>query len=67
MADSDVSASSTARVLVMVEQPLIADVIKLTLNHGVYETRDAGASWSAIRRTSPACSPSPASIRRAAR
>ena len=30
-----------ARVLVMVEQPLIADVIELTLNHGVYATRKA--------------------------
>ena len=41
MADSAVSASSTARVLVMVEQPLIVEVIKLTLNHGVYVTREA--------------------------
>jgi DNA-binding response OmpR family regulator len=30
-----------ARVLVMVEQPLIADVIELTLNHGTYITRKA--------------------------
>jgi len=30
-----------ARVLVMVEQPLIVEVIKLTLNHGVYVTREA--------------------------
>ena len=30
-----------ARVLVMVEQSLIADVIELTLNHGVYVTRKA--------------------------
>jgi len=30
-----------ARVLVMVEQSLIADVIELTLNHGVYATRKA--------------------------
>ena len=29
-----------ARVLVMVEQPLIAAVLKLTLNHGVYVTRE---------------------------
>src|SRR6188768_2004344 len=41
MSNSDVSASSTARVLVMVEQPLIVEVIKLTLNHGVYVTREA--------------------------
>jgi DNA-binding response OmpR family regulator len=40
MCNSDVSASSTARVLVMVEQPLIAEVINLTLNHGVYVTRE---------------------------
>ena len=30
-----------ARVLVMVEQPLIADLIELTLNHGLYATRKA--------------------------
>src|SRR5215210_6793964 len=30
-----------ARVLVLVEQPLIAEVITLTLNHGVYVTREA--------------------------
>ena len=30
-----------ARVLVMVEQPLIAQVITLTLNHGVFVTREA--------------------------
>jgi DNA-binding response OmpR family regulator len=35
------SLSGPARVLVMVEQPLIADVIKLTLNHGIYVTREA--------------------------
>ena len=33
--------SGPARVLVMVEQPLIVEVIKLTLNHGVYVTREA--------------------------
>ena len=41
MSDSAVSANGTARVLVMVEQPLIVEVIKLTLNHGVYVTREA--------------------------
>ena len=35
------SVSGAARVLVMVEQPLIVEVIKLTLNHGVYVTREA--------------------------
>jgi DNA-binding response OmpR family regulator len=34
-------AGGPARVLVMVEQPLIVDVIRLTLNHGVYVTREA--------------------------
>ena len=34
-------ADGSARVLVMVEQPLIVEVIKLTLNHGVYVTREA--------------------------
>jgi CheY-like chemotaxis protein len=33
--------SGTPRVLVLVDQPLIADVIELTLNHGVYVTREA--------------------------
>src|SRR5581483_1994258 len=39
--DLAVSAGGSARVLVMVEQPLIVEVIKLTLNHGVYVTREA--------------------------
>ena len=34
-------AGGPSRVLVMVEQPLIVGVIKLTLNHGVYATREA--------------------------
>jgi len=34
-------AGGPARILVMVEQALIAEVIKLTLNHGVYVTREA--------------------------
>jgi two-component system, OmpR family, KDP operon response regulator KdpE len=34
-------AGGPARVLVMVEQALIADVIELTLNHGLYATRKA--------------------------
>jgi len=29
------------RVLILVDQPLIAEVIELTLNHGVYATRQA--------------------------
>jgi DNA-binding response OmpR family regulator len=41
MSDAPVSASSTARVLVMVEQRLLVEVIKLTLNHGVCVTREA--------------------------
>jgi hypothetical protein len=28
------------RVFVLTEQPLIAEMVKLTLNHGVYITRD---------------------------
>ncbi|HZO27577.1 MAG TPA: hypothetical protein VFH48_16495 [Chloroflexota bacterium] len=35
------SLSGPARVLMMVDQPLIIDVIKLTLNHGIYVTREA--------------------------
>jgi DNA-binding response OmpR family regulator len=30
-----------ARVLVLLDQPLVAEVVRLTLNHGVYVTRDA--------------------------
>jgi DNA-binding response OmpR family regulator len=41
MVESEISSRTPARVLVMVEQPLIAEVIKLTLNHGVYVTREA--------------------------
>ena len=33
--------SGAARVLVMVDQPLIAEVIRFALNHGVYVTREA--------------------------
>jgi DNA-binding response OmpR family regulator len=36
-----VPLSGPARVLVLVDQPLIAEVIELTLNHGVYLTRQA--------------------------
>ena len=36
-----VPLSGPARVLVLVDQPLIAEVIELTLNHGVYLTRKA--------------------------
>jgi DNA-binding response OmpR family regulator len=39
--ESTMPASGPARVLVMVDQPLIAEVIKLTLNHGIYVTREA--------------------------
>src|SRR5687767_11450522 len=41
MVESEILSRTPARVLVMVEQPLIAEVIKLTLNHGVYVTREA--------------------------
>jgi DNA-binding response OmpR family regulator len=34
-------AGAPSRVLVMVDQPLIAEMINLTLNHGVYVTREA--------------------------
>jgi DNA-binding response OmpR family regulator len=39
--ESIMPLSGSARVLVMVEQSLIVEVIKLTLNHGVYVTREA--------------------------
>ena len=32
---------SPRRVLLLVDQPLIGEVIELTLNHGVYATRQA--------------------------
>jgi DNA-binding response OmpR family regulator len=32
---------STARVLVLLDQPLLAEVVALTLNHGVYQSRSA--------------------------
>ena len=41
MSASAAPAQDPARVLVMVEQPLLVEVIKLTLNHGVYVTREA--------------------------
>ena len=41
MVESEISVRAPARVLVMVEQPLLVEVIKLTLNHGVYVTREA--------------------------
>jgi DNA-binding response OmpR family regulator len=41
MVESGISVRTPARVLVMVEQPLLVEVIKLTLNHGVYVTREA--------------------------
>jgi len=41
MVESGISVRAPARVLVMVEQPLLVEVIKLTLNHGVYVTREA--------------------------
>jgi DNA-binding response OmpR family regulator len=34
-------AGESARVLMLVEQPLIVEMIKLTLNHGVYVVREA--------------------------
>src|SRR5437763_8885088 len=33
--------SGEARVLVLLDQPLIYEMVRLTLNHGVYLTRDA--------------------------
>ena len=32
-------ARGPARVLVILERPMLAELIKLTLNHGVYSTR----------------------------
>jgi DNA-binding response OmpR family regulator len=41
MSESEVSDHAPARVLIMVEQPLLVEVIKFTLNHGTYVTREA--------------------------
>ena len=38
-----------ARVLVLVEQKLLADLVKLTLNHGTYVARDAETPAEAVR------------------
>jgi two-component system, OmpR family, alkaline phosphatase synthesis response regulator PhoP len=35
------SLDGEARVLVLLDQPLVAEVVRLTLNHGVYVTQDA--------------------------
>jgi DNA-binding response OmpR family regulator len=41
MVESEISVRTPARVLVMVEQLLLVEVIKLTLYHGAYVTREA--------------------------
>jgi DNA-binding response OmpR family regulator len=38
-----------ARVLVVLDQPLLAEVVRLTLNHGVYVTQDAADLDGAMR------------------
>ena len=43
------SIQSEARVLVLLDQPLIAEVVRLTLNHGVFVTQDARDSFEAMR------------------
>ena len=47
---------SPARVLVLLDQPLIAEVVALTLNHGVYQTRNvqnAEAAQSLLKEWQP--------------
>jgi DNA-binding response OmpR family regulator len=41
MSESDATMNNPTRVLVMVDQPLVVEVIKLTLNHSVCVTRAA--------------------------
>ena len=44
------------RVFVLTEQPLIAEMVRLTLNHGVFETyvaKQAEDAWSVIRAWHP--------------
>jgi two-component system, OmpR family, response regulator RegX3 len=43
------SLKDEARVLVLLDQPLIAEVVRLTLNHGRFVTRDARDSFEAVR------------------
>lgn len=40
--------SGPARVLILVDQPLLAEMIKLTLNHGMYITRETTTASEAI-------------------
>ena len=37
----NLSTREPARVLVMLDQPLVAEIVSFTLNHGVYDTRTA--------------------------
>jgi len=37
------------RVLVLLDQPLVSEVVRLTLNHGVYATRDARDAMEATK------------------
>lgn len=43
------SIKREARVLVLLDQPLVAEVVRLTLNHGLFVTRDARDSIEAMR------------------
>jgi len=44
----DVPLSGPGRVLILVDQPLLAEMIKLTLNHGVYVVRDTTTASKAM-------------------
>ena len=43
------NARDPARVLILADQPLMVDLVKLTLNHGVFDARDASDVPAATR------------------
>jgi DNA-binding response OmpR family regulator len=42
------SEGPSTRVLVVLDQPMVAELVRLTLNHGVYETRQAVSAAEAL-------------------
>jgi DNA-binding response OmpR family regulator len=56
MAGTGLNQDLLLRVLVLTEQRLIAEMVKLTLGHGVYATRDASdldAAWALVTSWQP--------------
>src|SRR5204862_3719990 len=42
------SARSPTRILLVLDQPLVAELVKLTFNHGLFETRHAVSAQEAL-------------------